>query len=534
MDGASERATVVVAGASGFVGRALLDKLAERFDVVALSRRPRPDRGRVRWRACNLFSLLDTEEGVAGATYAVYLVHSMLPARFTQASFRDIDWILADNFSRACARAGVEQVVYLGGIRPQDDDALSEHLASRQEVAKALASRGTAVTELKAGLIIGAGGSSFRIMIRLVERLPIMITPRWTQSQSRPVAVEDVVTLIDACVANRTTYGESHDIGGPDELSYVDMMKRAAEALGKRRWVVPIPLFSLGLSIRWVQLFSGAPHELVAPLVRSLEHDMRPGALALQEQLRLKGQSFDESLAKAVACNPDVAVDGGQNGGIVGAPDEVIAGAETKESQHRRGGDQRDESRPSEELQQSGPVARVNAPGQSASKANVAHELTRVACSVQRLPLPTGRDAFWVARAYAKWLPRVFRPFIRVEILDDGSLHFRLLGMQRALLELTYAEDRSVSDRPLYYITGGLLSDTARMRELGLRGRLEFRADPEGRFIVAAIYDFCPRLPWPLYRISQAPVHLWVMRAFGRYLGRQLGGDIPRGINEYR
>ncbi|MFM8230130.1 MAG: NAD-dependent epimerase/dehydratase family protein, partial [Chthoniobacterales bacterium] len=169
----ASRPTVVVAGASGFVGMALLPVLAENFDVVALSRSANPELPRVRWTRCDLFSLLQTERALQGADYVVYLVHSMLPARLTQARFEDMDFILADNFARSAARAGVKQIVYLGGIIPNDAQ-LSRHLASRLEVERVLSARGVPVTSLRAGLIVGPRGSSFRIMLRLVRRSPVL------------------------------------------------------------------------------------------------------------------------------------------------------------------------------------------------------------------------------------------------------------------------------------------------------------------------------------------------------------------------
>ena len=192
---------VVIAGASGFVGKALIDALTEHLEVIGLSRNPMANRQNFEWRACNLYSLLQAESGVKGADVAIYLVHSMMPARLTQASFRDIDLILADNFARACESTGIRQIIYVGGLLPESTD-LSEHLASRFEVATVLGSTGIPVTCIQAGLIVGAGGSSFRILTRLVHRLPIMVCPSWTGSMTQPVAIPDVVDTIHAAIDN--------------------------------------------------------------------------------------------------------------------------------------------------------------------------------------------------------------------------------------------------------------------------------------------------------------------------------------------
>ena len=461
----SDKPNLVIAGASGFVGRALIPILSKRFHIIGLSRHDKEDSPEITWRTTNLFSLLETEKAVQGAKYAIYLVHSMQPAELTQASFRDIDWILADNFSRACEQAGVEQVIYLGGLIPPEQT-LSEHLASRHEVARTLSSRSASLTALQAGLIIGAGGSSFRIMLKLVQRLPLMVCPSWTQSMTQPIALDDVVALLDHCVGRDETYDQWYDIGGPDSMSYIEMMRQTASTLGLKRFIQTVPVFSAYLSSRWVQTFSGASKELVAPLIESLRHDMVAQDQRLQVALGREAIPFVTSI--------EIAMKGEQ------------------------------------ELADPSPPRPRSSPRPTA----------QVVYSVQRLPLPSDYDAQRVAEAYASWLPQLMRPFIRVEVLADNSLKFFFAGISKPLLVLTYSATRSNSDRPLFYISGGLLANSKKMEALGLRGRLEFRASRSEGFVMAAIYDFCPRLPWFLYRLTQAPIHLWVMRRFGKYLKR--------------
>ena len=167
---------VVIAGASGFVGQALAPALAEDFHVIGLSRSKRqPGGGFAEYRSCDLFSLKEAEAALEGAEYAVYLVHNMMPTtRLTQGSFADLDVVCADNFARAAAAAGVKQIVFLGGLLPKDGQ-LSEHLQSRREVEETLAAHVVPVTTLRAGLILGGSGSSFQVMARLVQRLPVMV-----------------------------------------------------------------------------------------------------------------------------------------------------------------------------------------------------------------------------------------------------------------------------------------------------------------------------------------------------------------------
>jgi len=179
---------IAVAGASGYIGDNLLKKLKGRAKVIGLSRNGdnRKNTEDVEWRSCDLFSMKDAEKGLAEADIAVYLVHSMMKsARLTQGSFEDMDVILADNFAQAASRQGIKQIVYLGGIIPDEDEKdLSRHLKSRLEVERVLRSSDVPVTALRAGLIIGPKGSSFPILTKLVKRLPVMVLPKWTRSHT--------------------------------------------------------------------------------------------------------------------------------------------------------------------------------------------------------------------------------------------------------------------------------------------------------------------------------------------------------------
>ena len=147
------------------------------------------------------FSVQQTRDALEGADVAVYLVHSMSPnSRLTQGRFEDLDLLLADNFGRAASAAGVQRIVYLGGLMPKEDPSeLSAHLASRFEVEKALGAHGVPVTAVRAGLVVGAEGSSLNILVRLVERLPLMVCPSWTSSRTQPIALSDVVEILARC-----------------------------------------------------------------------------------------------------------------------------------------------------------------------------------------------------------------------------------------------------------------------------------------------------------------------------------------------
>ena len=301
-----ERPTVVVAGATGFIGERLISRLLPSVRVHALSRRARTgftngeSEGPL-WIACDLFSMRDTRSAVEGADIAVYLVHSMLPsARLTQGSFHDMDLILADNFARACAHAGVKKIVYLSGLVPEAED-LSAHLASREEVERALQSYGAQVVSLRAGMIVGAGGSSFRMLYKLVERLPWMVCPAWTQSQMQPIDVEDVVELLARCVEQPDVSPGAYDIGGPDIYSYRNLIQETGRVLDREVRIMDFPYVAPSLSVLWVCLVTRTPRALVGPLVESLRHDMVARDRALQDQLDVPGTPFDVSVKRAVA-----------------------------------------------------------------------------------------------------------------------------------------------------------------------------------------------------------------------------------------
>ena len=231
---ADRKPSLVIAGASGFVGRALAPLLTERFEVIGLSRSDREGGdGFAEYRKCDLFSLKEAEQALEGAEYAVYLVHNMMPsAKLTQGDFADLDLVCADNFARAAARAGIKQIIFLGGLCPSDGS-LSKHLESRVEVERVLGGHGVPVTTLRAGLILGGAGSSFQIMARLVQRLPVMVCPRWTNTRTQAVALIDVVRLIDYVVGREEHYSQVHDVSAPEVVTYRKMMTMTADALGK-------------------------------------------------------------------------------------------------------------------------------------------------------------------------------------------------------------------------------------------------------------------------------------------------------------
>jgi uncharacterized protein YbjT (DUF2867 family) len=466
----SKKLKVAIAGASGFVGRALIEKLRGHYDLIALSRGSSRTEDGIEWRQCDLFNLKQAEQGLDDADIAIYLVHSMLPsAKLTQGSFADLDLLIADNFARAARKAKVQKIIYLGGIIPDED--LSPHLASRLEVEAALASHGAHCVTLRAGLVIGKNGSSFDIMRKLVERLPMMICPGWTRTKSQPVSLRDVVEVISRLIEHPEIQSGQYDLGSRDVMTYIDMMREVARQIGKKRIFLPIFLFSPNLSRLWVTLVTGAPRELIGPLVQSLKHEMVARDLSLMEKLGIEPQGFKECLAEAL--------------------------------------------KPSQEAL---PVAsHISRPPADVAKKSL-KPIVNLVCSVQRLPLIMGLTAAWVTKEYANWLIQFFRPLIFVRQDVDGSLAFIFRPIfarfDVPLLELTYAKDRSSEHRQMFYISGGLLLSS----KFHPKGRFEFREVLRGKFVLVAIFDFVPALPWWIYKNTQAILHLFVMTMFRRHL----------------
>lgn len=449
------RPNVVIAGASGFVGQALAPLLSRSFRVIGLSRSVRePGGGFDEYRSCDLFSLKEAEEALEGIEYAVYLVHNMMPStRLTQGDFADLDVVCADNFARAAAAAGVKQIVFLSGLLP-DGTELSKHLESRVEVEKALAGHVVPVTTLRAGLVLGGRGSSFQIMARLVERLPVMVCPRWTNIRTQPVALADVVQMIGGVIGREEHYDRVYDVGAPDVVTYKEMMAMTAAAMGKRRAFIPSRIMSPGLSRLWVTLITGAPKALVGPLVQSLRHEMVVRDDGLAEQLGIERTSTREAIRQAVAETD-------------GSAPHAFCGTRSRQ---------------------------------------------RLVRSVQRMQLPAGWTAQRAAAEYLQWLPRFLRAFLRVEVQSVNCFRFVLGPLRAPLLELTRAPGRSSPDRQLFYVTGGLLSRTHG------KPRFELRQVLGGRTLLTVVHDYEPRLPWLVYILSQAIFHRWLMSRFAKHL----------------
>ncbi len=446
---------IAISGATGYIGQQLLQKLRDEYQIVALHRSAvevPPDR-HIEWRQCDLFSISSIRKALEGVDVAFYLIHSMLPStKLFQGNFADTDLILADNFVRACLMNRVKQIVYLGGLVPEDTN-ISHHLKSRQEVEGVLKASGIPVTILRASMVVGCGGSSFQILQNLVQNLPIMLLPRWTKNHTQTIYIDDVMRVMNCCIDNPTYFHTTIDLVNGEQLTYESLLRKTASGFKLRRLFIRFPWHLTQLSKRWVCFFGKADINLVSPLVDSLRMNLpqnRPAALI--DQLILE-RDYEKMLSR---------VDFNRR----------------KMMKNRL-------RRP--------PIE------------------THTVRSIQRLKTCPNMSCDQIAAAYFTFLPQLFRYFIHVKV-SNNKASFMLSYLPLTLLELTHIAERSDKTRHLFYITGGVLAGRTHY------GWLEFRQIDHKKYTLAVIHEFTPKLPWYLYRLTQAPIHAWVMKKFSLYL----------------
>ncbi len=272
---------ILLTGPTGFIGGRLLYALdQEEFRVrclVRLSERleiKRPLKQESEVAYADLLQADTLPPVMEGMDAAYYLVHSMGGRSIQETmAFAERDRRCARNFLRAAEEGGLKRIIYLGGLG-ETGDKLSKHLASRQEVANILQSGRVETTALRAAVIIGAGGASFELLRYLVERLPVMMCPRWVNTRSQPIAVEDVMSYLVGCLRQPATSGLTLDIGGPDIISYREMMLIYAKVRGLHRFVFTVPVLTPRLSAYWINLMTPVPAGVVFPLVEGLKNEV--------------------------------------------------------------------------------------------------------------------------------------------------------------------------------------------------------------------------------------------------------------------
>ncbi|GAB3067108.1 NAD(P)H-binding protein [Salinicoccus sesuvii] len=449
---------ILLTGASGYIGGNLLESLKEDYEIVAISRNTenKKDEKNVTWKEADLYSQIDIENVMGDIDIAIYLVHSMQPSsKLSQAKFEDMDAILADNFAWAAKQKGVKRIIYLSGIIPEDDK-LSAHLRSRLECERILGCYGIPVTTLRAGLIVGPKGSSFPILHNLVKRLPGMLLPSWAYNRTHPVALKDVITGLTKVVKREPKDNESIDIGGPEEKTYKELFVETAEVMDKKLPMVDVPIIPIFLSKLWVRLIAQKPKEMVYPLLESLTHSMVMRKENYEEGISDAPTTFKESVRIAL----DDEMDASSSSGI-----EIVQKKDVERNDVK---------------------------------------------SVQRIRIPKQWSIDDTADYYVNWLSRMGGRFISTKVEEDVT-SIALPFFKTPILILDRSEARSYENRILYYIKGGKFSHE---REKG-RARLEFRRILDTDEVLIAIHEYEPTLPWFVYTLTQAKIHLIVMKAFG-------------------
>jgi uncharacterized protein YbjT (DUF2867 family) len=269
--------TVLVTGATGYIGGRLVARLLSAgYQVRCLVRTPRKLESRA-WISHPQLTIVAGDAGdpdtvksaLTGCSAAYYLIHSMIVAG---ATYRERDRQLALIFAQAARAGNLPRIIYLGGLG-ETGAGLSKHLASRREVETTLASTGVPVTILRAAMIIGSGSASFEILRYLVERLPVMVTPRWVSTESQPIAIGNVLHYLVACLDQPETSGRTLDIGGADVMTYRDIMQEMARALKLRhRLIIPVPVLTPRLSSLWIHLVTPLSHRIARPLSEGLKN----------------------------------------------------------------------------------------------------------------------------------------------------------------------------------------------------------------------------------------------------------------------
>lgn len=457
---------ITIAGASGFIGSNLIEHLKknQELEITALSRSkkasPNPS---IKWKKLDLFSMTSSSKAFEDTDVAIYLVHSMLPSsRLFQGNFYDTDLLLADNFVRACLKNKVKHIIYLGGLLPEGK--ISPHLKSRIEVEDVIKNSGIDYTLVRSGLVVGDKGSSFKILKNLVYNLPVMILPKWTETYTQIIHVDDLITLFDSFIHDTTFKNKTLNSVTKEKLIYVDLIKGLARWFKKKRLYISLPLNITSFSKLWVTLFGRSNYSLVSPLIDSLTCDFSKVEPEPSIQEDIKFKTYKQMLK---TINPPVS-----------------------EREERK---------------------------KKSKKIRAENQVQ----SIQRLTegLDGFTDILEISKAYCTWLTNYLGFMVNVNN-QKTKIFFTFFLVKKPLIVLELNEKTLTKTRAKYSIKEGLLVSKKNT------GTLEFRFIAEKKYLLCYIHNFVPSLPWYIYKFTQAKFHAFVMYQFGKYLKSKPKQDV--------
>jgi uncharacterized protein YbjT (DUF2867 family) len=303
-----KKVRILVSGASGFIGRRLVRKLlvspgTTNWSIRCMTRKAHSlssyfqnDRDNLEFVQADVQDYPELVKALTGVDVAFYLIHSMEGSSKEWKKFADRDRVAAENFARAVNEAEVSRVIYLGGLTYAPDQELSNHMRSRTEVGEVLKKSNAAVTIFRAAVILGQGGASFQMLQYLVERLPLMVCPKWVLTKCQPIAVDDVVEYLVRSIETNETKSKTFDIGGPEILTYLDMMQRYGKILKKSIKIIIIPFLTPRLSSYWVDLITPVKASLARPLIDSLKHEAIVKDNSIADIIPLRLKNFENSI----------------------------------------------------------------------------------------------------------------------------------------------------------------------------------------------------------------------------------------------
>ena len=300
-------ANILVTGASGFIGSRLVKRLLSicgttNWNIRCMTRDPNSisryfnQEDHVEFVRADVQNYPELVKALNGMDVAFYLIHSMEGSSKQWKKFAERDRVAAQNFARAVNEAGVSRVIYLGGLTNAPEQELSKHMRSRTEVGEVLKESNAAVTIFRAAVILGQGGGSFQMLQYLVERLPLMVCPKWVLTKCQPIAVDDVVEYLVRSIETNETKSKTFDIGGPEILTYLDMMRRYSNILKKSTKIVIIPFLTPRLSSYWIDLITPVKASLARPLIDSLRHEAIVKDNSIADIIPLHLKNFEKSI----------------------------------------------------------------------------------------------------------------------------------------------------------------------------------------------------------------------------------------------